>query len=173
MQEVPLAPALPPSLPGQATLSHLSDFLVFFHHHPEILLGTQGPSYKKKKQKKQKKKPEDFQSLYRVFPWAQAMDHRGQPSLYVSWEVRRSAGSQVRSGPSQYSSVLRLQEKASVWCWSVQHHPALSCLPHKEKQATQSGGPRKTAWSCSIYCYDHALTTPHNMGSLCSNVSFK
>ena len=48
MQEVSLALALPPSLPGQATLSYLSDFLMFFHHHPAILLRTQGPSYIKK-----------------------------------------------------------------------------------------------------------------------------
>lgn len=59
MQEVPLALALPPSLPGQATLSHLSDFLMFFHHHPAILLRTQGPSYIKKTQQTER----DFQSL--------------------------------------------------------------------------------------------------------------
>ena len=63
MQEVPLAPALPPSLPGQATLSHLSDFLVFFHHHPEILLRTKGPSYLKKQNKTKQNKTEDLQSL--------------------------------------------------------------------------------------------------------------
>ena len=51
MQEVSLALALPPSLPGQATLSYLSDFLMFFHHHPAILLRTQGPSYIKKNNK--------------------------------------------------------------------------------------------------------------------------
>ena len=67
MQEVPLAPALPPSLPGQATLSHLSDFLVFFHHHPEILLGTQGPSYKKKKKQK-KKHLRTFRASNECFP---------------------------------------------------------------------------------------------------------
>lgn len=24
-----------------------------------------------------------------------------------------------------------------MWCWSEQHHPALSCLSHREKQATE------------------------------------
>ena len=40
--------------------------------------------------------------------------------VHVLGQARSSAGSQVRSGPSQFSSVLRAQEKASVRCWSMQ-----------------------------------------------------
>lgn len=47
-------PGLANSLPGQATLSHLSDFLVFFHHHPEILLRTKGAFLFKNKTNKTK-----------------------------------------------------------------------------------------------------------------------
>lgn len=114
-----------------------------------------------------------------MFPWAQATDHRWQPSLYMSWDRREEA-----EGPreEQPFPVLDCPQGTGESLSVVLERAASPCSKlsftqretgYREKQATQSGGPRKTAWSCSINCYYHALTMPHNMGSLCSNVSFK